>query len=767
MNALLKLRKPFESRAGTAAGGPARIPTGAHVDARKLITLADELSKLTDSWPQDSPTGDKMLIEAHYRDIVAKSNRMKRLLRQAPDIPVNRSVVGARFDHGDDGLPRHVITYFVSKDSVCKTISLLRFYATYIRENVSFSGSVASAALDTFNRGKQKMPDGLYKTEFAQVVKDSYYVRTFTLPEGLHDAASGSFITLFNTGELTVKELMDHLAINPSDYQIVDDLTFIANNEAIIDSIRRATPYLVSMSATLDDFTQEPLFQPTTVQQQAPLLPPPSNEPIVGVIDTGFSTSSYCSDWVTQENCLQGLDMTLKDMRHGTEVSSIIVDGPSLNPWLDDGCGRFRVRHFTVARDGANSALTILENIERIVINNLDIKVWNLSLGTYTEVSENYISPIAALLDRLQFDYDVIFVVAGTNLPPATSPSTHMRIGSPADSINSIVVNACNASGTTASYTRHGPVLEFFHKPDIAYYGGDKDLYMRVCTPQGITQDMGSSLAAPWIARKLAYLIHVMGFSRQESKALLIDSASTWHSINDMDWPVKGFGIPPIHIKDVLETSNDEIRFIVSGVSEFYETYQYQLPIPIDAKGRHPFMASATLCYFPQCDRHQGVDYTKTELDLHFGRLKPPSTKKLEKNPDAKSTIESINGNLQSSGQPVDLPERTVRPRYRKWDNVKHISDIEKSRFAARKTYTPQGYWGISVLAKERWEPKDDEARRALPFSMVVTLREMEGRNRIEDFKQQCLTWGWVVNTVSIENRIDVYNEGEQQIEFE
>ena len=147
--------------------------------------------------------------------------------------------------------------------------------------------------------------------------------------------------------------------------------------------------------------------------------------------------------------------------------------------------------------------------------------------------------------------------------------------------------------------------------------------------------------------------------------------------------------------------------------------------------------------------------------------MKPPSAKKLKKNPDAKSTIEYVNGKAQAGSQQINLPEGAARPRYRKWDNVKHISDIEKNRFAARKTYTPQGFWGISLLAKERWERKAEDGPRSLPFSVVVTLREMEGRNRIEDFKRECMAWGWRVDAITIENRVYIYNEGEQEIDFE
>lgn len=45
----------------------------------------------------------------------------------------------------------------------------------------------------------------------------------------------------------------------------------------------------------------------------------------------------------------------------------------------------------------------------------------------------------------------------------------NMKVGSPADSLNSIVVNAVDFEGKSASYTRRGPVLSFFHKPDVIY----------------------------------------------------------------------------------------------------------------------------------------------------------------------------------------------------------------------------------------------------------------------------------------------------------
>lgn len=103
------------------------------------------------------------------------------------------------------------------------------------------------------------------------------------------------------------------------------------------------------------------------------------------------------------------------------------MDGPAINPNLDDGCGRFKVRHFGVAIDGKFSSISVLKNIEKIVKENTDIKVWNLSLGALLEIEENFVSPEGALLDRLQNEYDIVFVVAGTN--KGRSTKENMKIG--------------------------------------------------------------------------------------------------------------------------------------------------------------------------------------------------------------------------------------------------------------------------------------------------------------------------------------------------
>ena len=491
------------------------------------------------------------------------------------------------------------------------------------------------------------------------------------------------------------------------------------------------------------------------VEQKLPtvVIPDPVNEPTIGVIDTLFDESVYFSKWVENNDYLNPIEMSLardSEREHGTEVTSIIVDGPRLNPWLDDGCGRFKVRHFGVCDDKI-SVSRLVRKIKEIVSQNPDIHVWNLSLGTEDEVSKNFISYDAAVIDELTSQGNVIFVISGTNDNRSIRDGT-LRVGSPADSLNSIVVNSVRRNGTPATYSRKGNVLSFFNKPDVSYYGGDHDERIIVYSPiRGEVEECGTSFAAPWISRKLCYLIDIMGLPREVAKALIIDSAAGWE-YKTSTYKVKdliGYGIVPISINRVLETSNDEIRFVVYGISESYKTANYAIPVPKDEDNNYPYIARATMCYFPKCSRSQGVDYTNRELSLKFGRVKPDGS------------IEDINDNIQDDvGAYVD--ERASRREFRKWENTKFISKILKKN-RPLKSYDER-LWGFSVVSKERLSTK---MQGSLSFAAVVTLKEIKGINRIQDFITACSLRGYIVNQLDINAQVEVYNANQEEITFE
>ena len=756
MNNILQLKGRFEQRPNASRPGSPKLPKGKSVSASHLYELAKQLERILAYWTKNTDINGA-LVSVHYKHIVAKSNRLKILLAEKGKTPTD-SIRGAKFvwepnDVGEE-VQKHVFTHFVSLEAIEKSIEVLNQTASIIEKQ--YRGSVNSEIIEELGKKSKYNFAEVPKTNFLRTVVDGFYVEKFDIDRATEEITEEAIITIYQTG-VDTKRLLSKFGINIVDERILDGTTLRLNPDEVKLLYNKAS-YLIAMGVT--DFSEISKDDMLDVYEDVQddfglMIPHPTNEPVIGVIDTQFNEKVYFHEWVEYTNLLDpNIPLSKKDYEHGTGVSYIIVDGPHGNPELEDGCGRFRVRHFGVATYSGFSSFTVLKMIRNIVASNRDIKVWNLSLGSRLEIKPNFISPEAAELDRIQSEYDVIFVVAGTNVPGGVTKK-NMRIGSPADSLNSMVVNAVDFKGNSASYTRVGPVLSFFHKPDISYYGGDGTVYtdkMVVCRDDmGAAYVTGTSFAAPWISRKLAYLIYIMGLSREVAKALLIDAAAGWNRKDDVSHRI-GYGIVPKHINDIVKTSNDEIRFIMTGASEEYETYTYNLPVPI-VDNAHPFYARATLVYFPYCDRNQGVDYTSTEMDIHFGRV---VTKR------GSTTIKAIDDNHQSEDQLITLYEEDARKMYRKWDNVKHISEEIKDKRIPRKAYDT-GLWGLKINTKERLRKRKDP----LQFGVVVTLKEMNGVNRIDDFVKLCLARGWLVSRLDIENQLDVYAKAEEEIEFE
>ena len=70
----------------------------------------------------------------------------------------------------------------------------------------------------------------------------------------------------------------------------------------------------------------------------------------------------------------------------------------------------------------------------------------------------------------------------------------------------------------------------------------------------------------------------------------------------------------------------------------------------------------------------------------------------------------------------------------------------------------------LSIKTKERLKSTHD---KGTPFGVVITLKEMNGVNRIDDFMKLCMVRGWIVNKIEVNNMVNVYNKAEEEIKFE
>lgn len=750
MNPLLQVKLRFSKERNTQKPAARNLRAHAETSVEKIYGLIESLKAVRRFYSDAPKILDNMLIDVNYNDIIAKSNRIHDLLKPMGK-STNDIVVGARFSDASEGEENHIITYYVDSATVERTLSELEIVSAFLSEK--FGGK---ATPQNFNEpGASVNYNGwnLSKSKIRNIIVDCSVIESFSIPAISTTPDQETFLITFFKTELPVSSILEKLNIDNIHYQysFYGEYTISATKD-LYQILNDQVPYLISMiSVDLSKITLGDINERHDLPHVN--IPDPTNEPVIGVIDTLFDENVYFNQWVENVDYLDELERyaARNDPReHGTEVTSILVDGPRLNPWLEDHCGRFRVKHFGVCTEKI-SISRLVRKIKEIVIRNPNIHVWNLSLGTEDEVSKNFISYDAAVLDELQAQRNVIFVVSGTNDNRAEQVGI-LKVGSPADSLNAVVVNSVKRNGTPASYSRKGNVLSFFTKPDIAYFGGDYDERIIAYSPlSGEEPVYGTSFAAPWISRKLCYLIDVLGFSREVAKALLIDSAAGWEykrsTYRNRD--VVGYGIVPIDINNILSTENDEIRFVVYGTSESYKTTNYAIPVPRDEDGKYPYVARATMCYFPRCTRSQGVDYTDRELSLKFGRI------------NAKGVIDDINDNIQDESD-SHVDERTSRREFRKWENTKFISRVVNNN-RPLKAYDER-LWGIAITSKERLSTRTG---LKLNFGAVITLKEINSVNRINDFIRACNLRGWIVNEINVQTQLEIYNANQEELQFE
>ncbi len=749
MNRMLDIKLRLNSEKNTNKVGSKNLKKNAKTSSEHIQKLLEDLKKVKSFYEKNNLFIKDVLIDVYYNDTICKTGRISELLKIKGDC--NDSIVGARFSDSKEGEENHIITHYVPMNVIDNAINKLEIAKSFIENELNKeANSINFDSKLQLNYSNYN----LSKTKLRDTIIDCSVLTNFGIPNVKIDSINDSMIVTFYQTELDIYTLLNKLEIDGRKYYYSSaGKNTLSVSKETLEKLANEVPYLISMTAV--DISKIEYEKIAVTSKENIFIPTPKNEPTIGVIDTLFDDNVYFSSWVEYHETLDEVEKLTKanaDYVHGTSVTSLIVDGVTLNPSLDDGCGRFKVRHFGVST-GYITISKLVKKIEDIIIKNQDIHVWNLSLGTTDEVSKNFISFDAAAIDSLEQKYNIIFVISGTNdlRKEPKNPKT-LRVGSPADSLNSVVVNSVRKDGTPATYSRKGKVLSFFNKPDVSCFGGDFDERINVYTPNGLDEQYGTSFAAPWISRKLCYLIDVLKFTREVAKALLIDAAAGWR-FKQSQYKMEnliGFGVVPQNINDILNSEDDEIKFVLKGISNSYYTTNYAIPVPKNNGNKSFYIARATLCYFPECNRLQGVDYTQRELSLKFGIVNNES-------------IQDINFNTQDDDD-KHVSERKAREKFRKWENTKFISSLLTTNKARGKSLYNEGFWGISITSKERARvAKMDD----LKFGVVVTLKNKKGENRLEEFKHSCLLQGYLVNEIDIKNKIEFYNDAQEEIKFD
>lgn len=514
----------------------------------------------------------------------------------------------------------------------------------------------------------------------------------------------------------------------------------------------------------------EPQVHSSSTQIAAPTgdpsfpLPSPGL-PIVGVFDSGVAPKlKSLAPWIAGRDTYVLPPDT--NYEHGTYVASLIACAAHLNE-EDNGFPRVPclVHDVAAAELGGTRLGDLILRLRTAIAKQPNVHVWNLSIATPYEVSDEEFSEFARELDNLSDQHNVLFVVSAGNYleqPRRTWPASDGlpdRLASPGDSVRALTVGAvahrANAktlvqSGEPAPYSRRGPGPVFTPKPDVIHFGGNATtnwestgVGVRILHPSGKTARVfGTSYSAPVVAALAAHTWRDLesGIRRNPIpvsptlvKALIVHAAelnSPPRTVRDRRY--FGAGIPSDPVSVLYDSdSSFTLMFeidLVDGAK--WRKAPYPIPECLLVNGKLRAEVIMTCAYAPPLNGDAGAEYVRFNVSIGFGTLE-----------------QNEKGSLEFAGQlPGDYEEgshgfESAQIEHGgKWAPVKVFRRSMKNGVAGN-------VWAVqaSVLRRE-FEPILTKPMRAV---VLVTLRSLDDNpNVYADGRRSLQRSGWITQTL-------------------
>jgi len=346
----------------------------------------------------------------------------------------------------------------------------------------------------------------------------------------------------------------------------------------------------------------------------------------LGIFDGGVNGAHpLFSNYVEEYNPI-GTEKHDHYYSHGNGVVSAAVYG-DLSEYITNGelksptvnVKSYRVLPLSDAND--RNLYEVIDIIEDIVPNDLDTHVYNLSIGPYGAIDDDYISRFTYSIDRLSRIHSKLFVTAVGN--DGDLPGDLARIQAPSDSVNNLAVGAYSYDEKLnlqrAYYSSVGDGREGSKvKPDVLGFGGCDDYPFHVFTPDHtkMSLTMGTSFASPLIAARAAEIV-----GRMESatpllaKNFLIHTA--FHPDNTTD-KLHGFGYSHLDVDEILTSKYNEVKVIYRGVIQPKKYAVIPLPVIRDLDFNGKVKIKYTIAQTSDVNPLNTEDYTKTAIEDTF-----------------------------------------------------------------------------------------------------------------------------------------------------
>lgn len=371
--------------------------------------------------------------------------------------------------------------------------------------------------------------------------------------------------------------------------------------------------------------------------KKKPLTNPPISPflrtlyPEIGIVDGGADTQNpHLKGWVSNTDITpEPIDDFFFD--HGTAVCGAALYG-SCNPESIIEEPKFKVKSFRVFPVPRNKGLDldlyrVLDWLEEIVRdqNNRDIRIYSLSFGPNNPIEDSEVDRFTVTLDRLAYNYDVLFIVAAGNEGNLQYPLS--RIQPPSDLVNGVGVGAFTYNErrevSPATYCCIGPGRPGSQiKPDISGFGGSKEhpfFVLLARTNSEVAPDQGTSYATPLVALKAGNLLYRASDSDlvtpQTTKALIVHHAKPFERLDHRRY---GWGAITDTPEQIMECARNEVKVLYNGVLDLTRWIRLRLPFPNDLSYDGRVLFEWTFIYACDVRIETPDDYTLAGMEVTF-----------------------------------------------------------------------------------------------------------------------------------------------------
>ena len=240
MNNILKLKGTFTQKAHSNTFGPPSLPKNSIVKLERVRKIANDIKEVGLYWSNKQKYVNGIFFSVYYKDIVSKSRRISTLFK-TKNIDMNKQIVGARFSPDKK---KHIITYYVGKDSIKKTLDDLNAVIEIMK--YKFNNGISENDFEKIDKLVDFNKYPIKRTKFLQLIVDINNVEKIKVDENKQNVEEESIVSVYKT-EKSAKEIMELLNIDVKNTEILNNTTmYLKKNE--IEKINKEAPYLIAMT---------------------------------------------------------------------------------------------------------------------------------------------------------------------------------------------------------------------------------------------------------------------------------------------------------------------------------------------------------------------------------------------------------------------------------------------------------------------------------------------------------------------------------------